>query len=69
MNQKPIKYLLVIPVIPLLIGIIVTTIVGLFAIKLIHIIIQKNYLRYFGLYCIALGFIVTVIGAVEVFVK
>lgn len=59
----------VIPVIPLLIGIIVTTIVGLFAIKLIHIIIQKNYLRYFGFYCIALGFIVTVIGSVEVFVK
>ncbi len=59
----------VIPVVPLLLGILTATIVGVFAIRLIHVIIQKNALKYFGFYCMGLGFIVTIIGAVEVFVK
>ncbi len=59
----------VIPVIPLLIGIVTAAVVGFFAIKLIHIVVQKNMLKYFGFYCLGLGFIVTIIGAIEVFVK
>lgn len=59
----------VIPIIPLLVGVITSALVGVFAIKLIHVIVQKNMLKYFGFYCLGLGFIVTIIGAIEVFVK
>ncbi len=59
----------VIPVFPLLIGIITSAVVGLFAIKLLQVIIKKNLFKYFGFYCLGLGFIVSVIGAVEVFIK
>lgn len=59
----------VIPVIPLLLGILASTIVGVFAIRLINVIVQKNALKYFGFYCMGLGFLVTIIGAIEVFVK
>ncbi len=58
----------VIPVLPLIIGIATATVVGFFAIKLIQVIVRKNALKYFGFYCLGLGFIVTIIGAVEVFV-
>ena len=59
----------VIPVIPLLLGVLASTIVGVFAIRLINVIVQKNALKYFGFYCMGLGFLVTIIGAIEVFVK
>lgn len=59
----------VVPVFPLLLGIIAATVVGIFAIRLINVVVQKNALKYFGFYCMVLGFIVTLIGAVEVFVK
>lgn len=59
----------IIPVIPLLVGIITSAVVGIFAIKLLQIIIKKNLFKYFGFYCLGLGFIVTIIGAIEVFVK
>ena len=52
----------------LLIGVITSAVVGIFGIRLLEIIIKKNYFKYFGYYCLALGFIVTIIGTVEAFV-
>ena len=59
----------IIPVSSLLVGVIASAVVGVFAIKLLQILIKKNWFKYFGYYCLALGFIVTIIGAVEVFIK
>jgi undecaprenyl-diphosphatase len=59
----------IIPVFPLLIGVITSAVVGVLAIKLLQIIIKKKLFKYFGYYCLGLGFIVTIIGAVEVFIK
>lgn len=59
----------IIPVFPLIVGVISSAVVGIFAIKLLQIIIKKNWFKYFGLYCTVLGFVVCIIGAVEVFVK
>ena len=59
----------VVPVIPLLLGIITSAVVGMFTIKLLQIIIRRNLFKYFGFYCLGLGFVVTIIGAIEVFVK
>ena len=59
----------IIPVSSLLVGVIASAVVGVFAIKLLQILIKKNLFKYFGYYCLALGFIVTIIGAVEVFIK
>lgn len=59
----------IVPVFPLIVGIITSAVVGIFAIKLLQVIVSKNMFRYFGYYCMALGFIVTIIGAVEVFIK
>lgn len=59
----------VIEIAPLLIGVVVSAVVGIFGIKLLQLLVSKNLFKYFGFYCVALGFIVTIIGAVEVFVK
>lgn len=59
----------IIPVVPLLVGVITSAIVGIFAIKLLQIIVKKNLFKYFGFYCLGLGFVVSIIGAIEVFVK
>ncbi len=59
----------VIPVFPLIVGIVTSAVVGLFAIKLLQVIIKKNLFKYFGFYCLGLGFLVSVIGAIEVFIK
>ena len=59
----------IIPVFPLIAGIVVSAVVGIFSIKLLQIIIKKNLFKYFGFYCLGLGFIVTLIGAVEAFIK
>ncbi len=59
----------IIPVSSLLVGVIASAVVGVFAIKLLQILIKKNWFKYFGYYCLALGFIVTIIGVVEVFIK
>lgn len=57
-----------ISILPLLIGVITSAVVGIFGIRLLEIIVKKNLFKYFGYYCLALGFIVTVIGTVEAFV-
>lgn len=59
----------IIPVFPLIVGVVASAVVGIFAIKLLQVIINKNLFKYFGVYCTGLGFIVCIIGAVEVFVK
>ncbi len=53
----------------LLIGVVTSAVVGVFAIKLLNKLMEKNRFKYFGYYCITLGFVVTIIGAVEAFVK
>ncbi len=53
------------PVLPLVVGVITSAVVGVFAIKLLQIIMKKNIFKYFGFYCLALGFITTIISAIE----
>lgn len=57
-----------VPVLPLIVGVVTSAVVGVFGIKLLDLLIKKNLFKYFGYYCLALGFIVTVIGTVEAFV-
>lgn len=59
----------IIPVSSLIVGVLASAIVGVFAIRLLQIIIKKDLFRYFGCYCLILGFLVTIAGAVEVFVR
>ncbi len=59
----------IIPVFPLLVGVVASAVVGVLSIKLLQIILKKNLYKFFGIYCLLLGFIVTIIGAVEVFIK
>ena len=58
-----------IPIPALLVGIITSAVVGIFGIKLLEILVKKNLFKYFGFYCLGLGFIVSIIGTVEVFIK
>ena len=55
---------IIIPVFPLIIGVASSAVVGVFAIKLLQILMKKNLFRYFGFYCLALGFITTIISAI-----
>lgn len=57
----------IIPVFPLIVGVITSALVGLFAIKLLEIILKRNRFKYFGYYCTVLGLVVTVIGIIEKF--
>lgn len=55
----------IIPVIPLIVGVVTSAVVGLFAIKLLQWLLKNNRFKYFGYYCLVLGFVTTIIGAVE----
>ncbi len=55
---------IIVPVFPLMVGVITSAVVGVFAIKLLQILMKKNLFRYFGFYCLALGFIATIISAI-----
>ncbi len=57
----------VIPVLPLIVGVVTSAVVGVFAIKLLQILMKKDLFKYFGYYCLALGFITTIISAIEKF--
>lgn len=59
----------IIPVFPLIVGVVASAVVGVLSIKLLQLIMKKNLYKYFGIYCVILGFIVTIIGAVEAFIK
>lgn len=54
----------IVPVFPLIVGVIASAVVGVFAIKLLQILIKKDLFKYFGFYCLALGFITTIISAI-----
>ncbi len=54
----------IVPVFPLIIGVIVSAVVGIFAIKLLQILMKKDLFKYFGFYCLALGFITTIVSAI-----
>ena len=55
---------IIVPVFPLIIGVIVSAVVGIFAIKLLQILMKKELFKYFGFYCLALGFITTIVSAI-----
>ncbi|MGN1315509.1 MAG: undecaprenyl-diphosphate phosphatase [Acutalibacteraceae bacterium] len=54
----------IIPVLPLVVGVVASAVVGVFAIKILQIILKKDLFKYFGFYCLALGFIVTIVSAI-----
>lgn len=54
----------IVPVFPLIIGVVASAVVGVFAIKLLQILMKKDLFKYFGYYCLALGFITTIISAI-----
>ena len=54
----------IVPVFPLVVGVITSAVVGVFAIKLLQILLKKDLFKYFGLYCLALGFMTTIISAI-----
>lgn len=54
----------IVPVFPLIIGVAVSAVVGIFAIKLLQILMKKDLFKYFGFYCLALGFITTIVSAI-----
>ena len=57
----------IIPVFPLVVGVIASAVVSLFAIKLLHGLIKNNRFKYFGYYCTTIGLIVTIISIIEKF--
>ena len=56
---------IIVPVLPLIIGVITSAVVGIFAIKLLQILMKKDLFKYFGFYCLALGFVTTIISAIS----
>ncbi len=54
----------IVPVFPLIVGVITSAVVGVFAIKLLQILMKKDLFKYFGFYCLALGFVTTIISAI-----
>ncbi len=55
---------IIVPVFPLIIGVVTSAVVGVFAIKLLQILMKKDLFKYFGFYCLALGFVTTIISAI-----
>lgn len=55
----------IIPVAPLAVGVVTSAVVGLFAIRLLKLLLENNKFKYFGYYCLGLGVIVTAVGTVE----
>ena len=54
----------IVPVFPLIVGVVASAVVGVFAIKLLQILMKKDLFKYFGFYCIILGFVTTIFSAV-----
>ena len=50
---------------PILVGIVVSAIVGFFAIKLLKLLVTKNRLNIFAYYCLILGAVVLIVSIVE----
>ena len=54
----------IVPVFSLIVGVVTSAVVGVFAIKLLQILMKKDMFKYFGFYCIALGFVTTIVSAI-----
>jgi len=54
-----------IPVLPLIVGVVTSAVVGIFSIGILRFLLKKNKFKYFGYYCVSLGVITTIIGIVE----
>lgn len=52
---------------PIIIGVIVSAIVGVLAIKLIEYLVKSDKFRFFGYYCTVIGFAVIIAGIIEKF--
>ena len=52
-------------ILPILIGVVVSAVVGLFAIKLLKLILKKDRLNIFAVYCLILGAATLVISIIE----
>lgn len=50
---------------PMIIGVIVSAVVGLCAIKLLKLVLKKDRLNIFSIYCLALGVICVIVGFIE----
>ncbi len=59
----------VVSVFPILAGTIISAVIGLLSIKLLKVLINKDWFKYFGFYCLGIGFVVTIISAVQTFTK
>ncbi len=58
-----------IPVLPLIVGVVTSMVVGFFTINLLKFILKKNKFKYFGFYCVIIGFVTVVIGVIEFFIE
>ncbi len=54
-----------IDILPMVVGVIVSAIVGFFAIKLLKLVLKKDRLNIFAIYCLILGIACVIIGFVE----
>lgn len=54
----------IVPVFPLVVGVIVSAVTGVFAIKILQILMKKDLFKYFGFYCLVLGFVTTIVSAI-----
>ncbi|MBR3809290.1 MAG: undecaprenyl-diphosphate phosphatase [Clostridia bacterium] len=54
-----------IPVLPLVVGVVTSAVVGVLSIGLLRFLLKKNKFKYFGYYCVSLGVITAIIGIVE----
>lgn len=52
-------------VLPMLVGVVVAAVVGLFAIKLLRLILKKDRLNIFAIYCLILGVATVVVSVIE----
>ena len=58
-----------IPVFPLIVGVLTSAVVGVLSMSLLKFMFKKNKFKYFGIYCVSLGVVTTVIGIIETLSK
>ncbi len=52
-------------ILPMVVGVVVSAVVGLFAIKLLQLILKKDRLNIFAIYCLLLGVVTLVVSLIE----
>lgn len=55
-------------ILPTVVGIITAAVIGVLSIKVLEWLIKKDKFKFFGYYCLALGVVVIIAGAVECFI-